>query len=178
MNLSSFNAKSFQLGILIGLFPISLIALNLVSKGEVLASKQAFDRESLYEFFEEDSFNNDLVLDTFLLPAAGTHKKLINLHLLGLRRDRFAYLAKQGEEVIAIAVPATAEDGFNGYIDLLIAVNMYGRISAARVIKDLDSGELYGVVDVIESQWMKEFTGNTMRDILGISWKTIAAVRE
>ncbi len=55
---------------------------------------------------------------------------------------------------------------------------MYGRISAARVIKDLDSGELYGVVDVIESQWMKEFTGNTMRDILGISWKAIASDHE
>lgn len=156
----------------------ALLLLNFFLKDDVQHSRQNFDRQSLYQFFEAGSFDNDLLLDTFLLPANQQYEELVNMQLLNLTRDRLAYLAKLDGEVVAIAVPATAEDGFNGSIDLLVAVDMFGRISAARVIKDVDSDELYGVVDVIESQWMKEFAGNSMRDILRISWKTISADNE
>lgn len=155
-----------------------LLLLNFLVADDVQHSRQNFDRQSLYQFFEAGSFDNDLLLDTFLLPANQQYEELVNMQLLNLTRDRLAYLAKLDGEVVAIAVPATAEDGFNGSIDLLVAVDMFGRISAARVIKDVDSDELYGVVDVIESQWMKEFAGNSMRDILRISWKTISADNE
>lgn len=156
----------------------ALLLLNFFLEGDVRLSRQNFDRQNLYQFFEAGSFDNDLLLDTFLLPANQQHEELVNMQLLNLRRDRLAYLAKRDGEVVAIAVPATADDGFNGTIDLLVAVDMFGRISAARVVEDIDSDELYGVVDVIESQWMKEFAGNSMRDILRISWKTISAENE
>ena len=55
---------------------------------------------------------------------------------------------------------------------------MLGRIVAARVIRDLPSNELVGIVDIIESKWMKEFDGNSMRDILRISWQKIEADQE
>ena len=155
-----------------------LLLLNFVTQDRVELSRKDFDRQNLYQFFEAGSFDNDLLLDTFLLPVDQQNDGLVNMQLLNLARDRFAYLAKKDGEVVAIAVPATADDGFNGTIDLLVAVDMFGRISAARVIADLDSDELYGVVEVIESQWMKEFTGNSMRDILRISWQTISAENE
>ena len=55
---------------------------------------------------------------------------------------------------------------------------MYGRISAARVIEKIDSDRLYGVVDIIDSKWMNEFSGNSMRDILRLSWQPITAENE
>ncbi|MSR12005.1 MAG: FMN-binding protein [Gammaproteobacteria bacterium] len=103
---------------------------------------------------------------------------MLNLHLLELRRDRYAYLAKKAGEVVAIAIPATAEDGFNGTIDLLVVIDMFGRISAARVIEDIDLHSLYGVIDVIESTWMQHLAGNAMRDIRRISWQRIEADNE
>lgn len=157
---------------------IALAALNWFSADAVLASRQDFDRRNLPQLFPDLDYDNDLLLDSFVLPAADTNQSLVNLQLLGLRRDRLAYIAKQGDEVLAIAVPATAEDGFNGFVDLLISFDMYGKISAARVIKELDSNALYGVVDIIESQWMKNFSGNGMRDILRISWQTVSADNE
>lgn len=80
--------------------------------------------------------------------------------------------------MIAIAVPATADDGFNGTIDLLVAIDMFGRISAARVIEDINTRSLYGVVDVIDSAWMKLFSGKAMRDIRGMTWQPIRAENE
>lgn len=142
------------------------------------ASRQNFDRMNLHEFFVSLDYNNDVLVDTFLIPARGKHGRLVNLELLGLQRDRFAYLAKRDEEVIAVAVPATADDGFNGTIDLLVATDMFGRINAARVIQDIDTQSLYGVVGVIESTWMEGFTGKAMRDVRRASWQTISAGRE
>jgi len=79
---------------------------------------------------------------------------------------------------VAVAVPASSEDGFNGKIDLLIAVDMFGRISAVSVIEDIDSQQLFGVVDVIDSKWMSGFAGNSMREILRLSWQPITAENE
>ncbi|MFM1897280.1 MAG: electron transport complex subunit RsxG [Pseudomonadota bacterium] len=154
------------------------IVMVLLSRPSVQAARLDFDRRNLHQFFADLGYDNDVVLDTVLLSARNAQPGLINQDLLGLRRDRLAYIARRGDEVLAVAVPATAEDGFNGFVDLLVAVDMFGRISAARVIRDLEGDELYGVVDVIESRWMREFTGNTLRDIRRISWQKIGADQE
>ena len=166
-----------QLAILTAISSL-LLLLNNVTDDSLLAARQEFDRRYLYQFFEEGSFDNDLVLDSYLLTADNESEKLENLHLLNLDRDRLAYIARKDGKAVAVAVPATADDGFNGKIELLVAVDMYGRISAARVIEDINSDQLYGVVDVIGSKWMDEFAGNSMRDILRLSWQAITADNE
>ena len=166
-----------QLAILTAILSL-LLLLNNVKDDSLLAARQEFDRRNLYQFFEEGSFDNDLVLDSYLLTADNESEKLENLHLLNLDRDRLAYIARKDGKAVAVAVPATADDGFNGKIELLVAVDMYGRISAARVIEDINSDQLYGVVDVIGSKWMDEFAGNSMRDILRLSWQAITADNE
>ncbi|MBT6482715.1 MAG: FMN-binding protein [Gammaproteobacteria bacterium] len=166
-----------QLAILTAILSL-LLLLNNVTDDSLLAARQEFDRRNLYQSFEEGSFDNDLVLDSYLLTADNESEKLENLHLLNLDRDRLAYIARKDGKAIAVAVPATADDGFNGKIELLVAVDMYGRISAARVIEDINSDQLYGVVDVIGSKWMDEFAGNSMRDILRLSWQAITADNE
>lgn len=166
-----------KVAVLVAIF-VLLGALNLLTGAGLLEARQEFDRRNLYQFFEAGSFDNDLVLDSYLLPAVAEHEKLSNLHLLNLDRDRLAYIARKEGKAVAVAVPASAEDGFNGKIDLLIAVDMFGRISAARVIEDIDAEQLFGVVDVIDSKWMNGFAGNSMRDILRLSWQPITAENE
>ena len=157
---------------------LMVLTAGISSRAMLVRQKHDYDRGNLQQFFIDLPFDNDVLLDSYLIPAQAVHPQLVNLELLGLQRDRLAYRARQGEEVLAVAVPATVDDGFNGTIDLLISVDMYGRIGAARVIEDLQSDELYGVLEVIESKWMEEFSGSSMRDILGISWSKITAERE
>ena len=109
----------------------------LLSAGSLLEQQQQFDRIHLAEFFEAGSYDNDLLLDTYYISHNTIQPQLVNVDLLGLKRDRLAYRARSGDEVVAIAVPASAEDGFNGTIDLLVSIDMYGRIGAAKVIEDL-----------------------------------------
>ena len=166
-----------QVAVLVAIF-VLLGALNLLTGAGLLEARQEFDRRNLYQFFEAGSFDNDLVLNSYLLPGVAEHEKLSNLHLLNLDRDRLAYIARKEGKAVAVAVPASAEDGFNGKIDLLIAVDIFGRISAARVIEDIDAEQLFGVVDVIDSKWMNGFAENSMRDILRLSWQPITAENE
>ncbi len=157
---------------------VLLVLLDILTRAALLDTRQDFDRYSLGLFFDEGSYDNDLVLDTYLLRAESGQEALSNLHLMNLDRDRLAYIARRSGKAVAVAVPATADDGFNGGIDLLVAVDMFGRISAARVVEDIASDNLYGVVDVIDSQWMEQFGGNSMRDILRLSWQPISSENE
>ncbi len=164
---------------------LGLLALLLVLGGMSFFAADAqqarrleFDRQNLKQFFAEGSYDNDLVVDSYLIPANSVHPRLVNQQLLGLQRDRLAYRARKDGQVVAVAVPASADDGFNGRVDLLVSVDMFGRIGAARVVSDVDTDALYGVVDVIESSWMEEFSGKAMRNILGVTWTSISAERD
>ena len=176
--MSQFKKEYFPQAAVVAGFFFLLGVLNLVTGDGVLEARQEFDRRNLYQFFEAGSYDNDLVLDSYLLSPVTGQAKLSNVHLLNLDRDRLAYIARKDGRAVAVAVPASAEDGFNGKIDLLIAVDMFGRIIAARVIEDIDSEQLFGVVDVIDSKWMNGFAGNSMRDILRLSWQPITAENE
>ena len=176
--MSQFKKGHFPQAAVVAGFFFLLGVLNLVTGDGVLEARQEFDRRNLYQFFEAGSYDNDLVLDSYLLSPVTGQAKLSNVHLLNLDRDRLAYIARKDGRAVAVAVPASAEDGFNGKIDLLIAVDMFGRISAARVIEDIDYEQLFGVVDVIDSKWMNGFAGNSMRDILRLSWQPITAENE
>ena len=88
------------------------------------------------------------------------------------------YLVEFSDSVEAIIVPVTVDDGFNGVVELLVAVDMRGYILSARVVKDISSRNLLGQVDIISSRWMREFDNNSMRDIQRIGWQTITAEDE
>ena len=157
---------------------VALSVLNWLTSNKLFREQLDFDRAHLHQFFVSDSYDNDAVLDAYLISADGENDGLVNTDLLGLQRDRLAFRARSEGEVVAVAVPATAEDGFNGTIELLVSVDMFGRIGAARVVEDIQSDELYGTIATIESKWMEEFSGSSMREILGLSWSTITADRE
>ena len=152
---------------------VFLLSVAAITDSSVNASRQDFDQKNLARLFAQGGIKENVEVSTFLVAADNSDSQLINTELLGLLRDRFAYVARQDGGVIAVAVPATSEDGFNGTIDLLVAIDMFGRITAARVLEDLDSSENHGVVDVIESKWMRGFSGSSMRDIQRLSWQTI-----
>jgi len=51
-----------------------------------------------------------------------------------------------------VIIPAVAQDGFDREVDLLFGVDMFGRVQGARVLQDIASSGLYGMLRIIESQ--------------------------
>ncbi len=177
--MKAINLSSLQRFLVLTLTMFALIyLLDLLTNEQTKASKQAYDRINLQRLFTNQVFDNDILLDSYLIPARQGDSELVNLELLGLTRDRLAYRARRDGEIFAIIIPASADDGFNGAVDLLIAIDMFGRIAAARVIEDINSDEFFGQLEVIHSQWMTEFSGSSMRDIMRISWSKIGSENE
>ena len=88
-----------------------------------------------------------------------------------------AYLTTQNGETSEIAALATADGGFNCSVDLLIATDMYGRVEFAVVEHQL-SNDFYEQLEIIQSQWMTNFTRQSMRDILRLSGSKIDSLGE
>lgn len=155
-----------------------VLATAALTHTQISFNRKQLDRQALAELLPPGSFDNDPLADVVVLPSNLSAVPWVQLELLGLRRDRLAYIAKSADETVAVVVPATAEDGFNGYVDLLVAVDMFGRLQAVRVIEQAETPALFGVLQVIESSWIKLFSGNTFRDIQRLSWQTISAENE
>ena len=83
--------------------------------------------------------------------------------------DRLAYTTERNNKLITIVLPATIEDGFNVYVDLLVAIDMHGKIATAIFIREIDGHELFRVAEVIKSQKVEEFSHITIRGIQRIN---------
>lgn len=171
-------SKRYFLVVAIVLVVVLLVFASRASESQILENRKSLDRTALAQVLPSASYDNDLLDDVVRLPGNTNEGGWVRLELLGLKHDRLAYLAKSNGEVTMVIVPATAEDGFNGEVDLLVAIDMFGRIQAASVLDDMQGSGLYGMLRVIESQWMKLFKGNTFRDIQRLSWQTIPADNE
>ncbi len=148
------------------------------SQGLIDSNRKQLDVAALESLIDPVEHDNSLIDDAIVLSPASSGSDFVKLELLGLRRDRLAYLAKREGEVVYVVVPATAEDGFNGYVDLLVALDMFGRIKAVRVVQNPATNSLYGELRIIPSQWISLFANNTFRDIQRLSWSKISANNE
>jgi electron transport complex protein RnfG len=168
-----FLVPSVALGIvvLIGSFAWTTQAL-------IEGNRKQLDLAALESLIDPIEHDNCLLDDVIVLSPRISGSNFVKLELLGLRRDRLAYLAKREGEVVYAIVPATAEDGFNGYVDLLVALDMFGRIKAVRVVQNSTSNSLYGELRIIPSKWISLFANNTFRDIQRLSWSKISAENE
>jgi Na+-translocating ferredoxin:NAD+ oxidoreductase subunit G len=155
--------------LLVSIWPIQYFAASLQ------AAKHEYDRKNLIAMLGDDLIDNDPVADALLIRAEAGTQNLVSPEWLGLRRDRLAYIGKQGDEVVLIALPFTVDDGFNGILDLLVAFDMRGEIVAARVVAEPLHFELTGALTFLESRWMRDFSGLGSRDLRRTSWKGIAA---
>ncbi len=157
---------------------ISLILLHSMMQNQIIKNQKAMDSLALLSILDEVSFDNNPLDDTVLLSVDSNSEEWVDFSLLALTQDRLAYIARNQGEVSAVVVPATADTGFNDTVDLLVAVDMYGRIKAARVLAPNSSNSLYGVLEIIQSEWIKLFSNNTFRDIQRLSWQKIGSNNE
>ncbi len=155
--------------LMVSIWPIQYFAASLQ------AARHEYDRKNLIAMLGDDLIDNDPVADALLIRAETGTQNLVSPEWLGLRRDRLAYIGKQDDEVVLIALPFTVDDGFNGILDLLVAFDMRGEIVAARVVAEPLHPELTGALTFLESRWMRDFSGMGSRDLRRPSWQGIAA---
>jgi electron transport complex protein RnfG len=117
---------------------------------------------ALNSIIPEDSHDNDMVNDTRPLPATRE---------LGLKKDALIYRARKDGEIFAAAFPVTAPDGYNGPINLLMAVDRQHRVMGVRVVSHLETPGLGDRIEQRRTDWVDGFRGKRIGDPPEKQWK-------
>lgn len=157
-------------GLIIWLFAV--IGTAIVSFVEIQTHDRITQNEhlallkNLFELIPPERFDNDLSHDTITLQAS---------KLLGNTHNQVAYRARKNNNPVAIIFNATAHNGYNGEIDLLIAINVDGSIAGVRAVKHKETPGLGDPIDIKKSNWITQFD---LKSLLNPSTKNQWAVKK
>lgn len=151
----------------------SIVALVLavvyqLSESRIAARQEADERSRLAEIFPASEHDNDLLATRLMLfdpDYSWQHPEL-----LGLREDATAYLARSNDALSGIILPATARDGYNGDIRLLIGLRSNGEITGVRVLQHRETPGLGDKIDLRNADWVLDFNGRSLASSSAADW--------
>ena len=134
----------------VGLFSFMIVALvSLVyhaSKDKIAENEYLDLLHSLQAVLSPDSYDNDLVNDVILLQT------------------QTIYRARKAGKPVAAIIKSTTPYGYNGDIQLLIALDMEGRIIGVRVLRHKETPGLGDKIELKKSDWILSFAQKSLAD--------------
>jgi len=122
---------------------------------------------TLHSIIEPSRHDNDITQDcvSFSSPLLSSSKK----------HDRIqtAYIARKNGVAVAVAMTNTAPDGYNGNIELIIAINMDNSISGVRILKHQETPGLGDKVELRKSDWVTSFNGKKLLSEKDNRWAVV-----
>lgn len=167
------NSTSFRLPMqknsqILAIFAIVCTAIvglvNELTKDKIKAQEQLQLLNTLHSIIEPSRYNNDITQDCVSLssPLLGNS--------INDKETHTAYIARQDNQAVAIAMTSTAPDGYNGNIELIIALNMDNSVSGVRVLKHQETPGLGDKVELRKSNWINGFTGKKLQSEQDSRW--------
>ncbi len=150
------------LGTFGGLGTALVIATYEATEERIEASEKANLLYNLNNIIPSDSYNNNLLEDTLLVPTASQ---------LGKKTGTIIYRAWQDKTPVAIAFSIISNEGYNGEINLLIAIKANGHISGVRVISHKETPGLGDKIDLAKNDWILSFNDKFLIDSVTSPWK-------
>lgn len=152
--------------VLLGLFAVATAMLlagsYLLTKDRIAAEIRRAEEKALLQIVPRERHDNSMLDDTLPVGPDATG--------LGLRVNKQIYLARQGGQVVAAIIPATARDGYSGDIEMVVGVNRDGSVAGLRVLSHKETPGLGDRVDLKKSDWVLGFDGRSLRDPEPARW--------
>ena len=143
--------------VLLGLFAIvgtSMVAIIYGATEErIAANERAFLLKSLHILIPPEQHDNDLFNDVITVQ---------DKELLGTAKPVRVYRARRDKQPIAAIINAVAPDGYNGSIELLVAIRYDGTLAGVRVVKHKETPGLGDAIDASKSDWILGFNGRSL----------------
>ena len=113
------------------------------------------------EILPNNLYDNDLTTDTALLTANP---------LLGSEEKIKVHIARLNGEVTGFIFETIAPRGYNGNLDMLIAINKDGVVTGSRVISHKETPGLGDKVDLKKSPWILSFENKSLTNTTLKGW--------
>ena len=152
-------------GVLLGL--IALIGTALLAGVNALTHERIAEQEKrrvlqqLNALVPVAYYNNDLLTDRVdIVDEAFFHHA----------EPVAVYRARMDDQPVAVLMTATAPDGYNGDIRLLIAVDTTGTILGVRVVSHRETPGLGDPIEIERSDWILSFTDKSLLNPRDDGW--------
>jgi electron transport complex protein RnfG len=153
--------------ITLGLFALVTAALlattNLGTIDRIAEAKREVAKRALLEIVPLERHNNDLLVDTLDIPPT-------YWPTLGIKGGQ-VNIARKGDELVAVIIPAVAPDGYNGDIQMIVGINVDGTIAGVRVVSHRETPGLGDKVDLKKNDWILGFNGKSLTNPKPEGWK-------
>lgn len=152
--------------LILGLF--SLAGTGLVSvtyhatEERIAANERAVLLDRLNAILPPELYDNDIIEETI---------EVSDSELLGTTKPVTVYRARnQGKPIAAVLTPV-APGGYNGNIQLLVAILYDGTVAGVRVISHSETPGLGDAVEESRSDWVFSFNGLSLRNPAPKNWQ-------
>ena len=122
-------------------------------------NQHEFLMQSLAAVMPVDSYDNDLIADSFSLN-----------HSLLSKDDSVIYPAFKNSNPAGAIITAVAANGYNGRIKIILGVNYSGEIYAVRVVEHKETPGLGDPIEIKRSNWIEQFSGKSITNPLPTAW--------
>lgn len=136
--------------------------VHLMTKDNIeLQAQQQLIRQ-LNQTIDETRHNNEMFRDCIIAPTNNDDLKIDVI-----------YRARMNNLAIAAAIKTAAPDGYNGNIELLIAINSDGSVSGVRTLLHKETPGLGDKIELRKSDWITKFAGKKVHDENDNRWAVI-----
>jgi len=132
------------------------------TKDAILYNEKLTLLRKLNTIIPAQQYDNKLLEDTIKIPADD---------LLGTNKAEIVYRARKQGKPVAVVIPAIAPGGYNGSIGMLVGIYYDGKIAGVRIVSQHETPGLGDQVDTAHSNWIKGFTGKSLKQPDERHWK-------
>lgn len=109
--------------------------------------------KAIHVLISPDAHDNDIFTDII---------QVTNKNLLGNKKAVNIYRARKGKEPIAVIINSVAPDGYNGNIELLVAIQYDGTLAGVRVAHHKETPGLGDAIEESRSDWITKFAKRSL----------------
>lgn len=155
-----------RVGLLLAAFAIG--ATSLVTLTETKTHDKIIDNEreallaAINALVDVNEYNNDILTDTLILPAT---------EQLGTQKASTVYRARMNHQPVATVFSATAPNGYNGKIKLLVGIRYDGSLAGVRVISHKETPGLGDKINEKKTDWILKFQDLSLQNPNLSKWK-------
>jgi electron transport complex protein RnfG len=148
-----------RVGLILAAFAV--VATSLVALTESNTHDKIIENErqallaAINALVDHDKYNNDILMDTILLP---------NTVDLGTNDITTVYRARLDTTPVAAIFTAIAPNGYNGQIKLLVGIYSNGNLAGVRVIKHKETPGLGDKINENKADWILQFKGLSLNN--------------
>lgn len=129
-----------------GTFFVSYTFENTIDR--INENKRVALLKAIHVLIPPSDHDNDIFTDVI-------HKNDSNL--LGSKKSVNIYRARKNNKSVAVIINSVAPDGYNGNIDLLVAINYNGTLAGVRVVHHKETPGLGDAIEESRSNWITKF---------------------